>query len=122
IRMAIVIEVGYREVVRLGTGVEGRARRRMKPAAPIVEQNGDGTVLEIGDDEVGAGIVVEVGGRYHGSVRTGRKAGLMERQIATGECREQNDHEWLHAGKDGSLRASVNACAAPEDHLHRGAF
>ena len=103
-----MIEVGDREIVRLGTGVERGTGRRMKPAAAVVEQNGDGAVLQIGDDEVGAGIVVEVGSRHDGGVRTGGQAGLIERQIATDECREQNDREWFHAGKDGWQRATVN--------------
>lgn len=79
IGIAVVIEVGDREVVRLRTGVERGTGRRMKPTAAIVEQNGDGTVLQIGHNEVGAGIVIEVGGRHYGGVRTGGQDGLMER-------------------------------------------
>jgi hypothetical protein len=46
IPIAIMIEVGNREVVRLGTGTEGGSRCLVKSPAAIVEQNSDGAVLE----------------------------------------------------------------------------
>jgi hypothetical protein len=91
IGIAIMIEVGYRDVVRLGTGIEGGPSCLVKSPAAIVEQNRDGAVLEIGDDDVGTRIMVEVGSCDDRSVRTGGQGRFLERRITTGGRRQQSD-------------------------------
>src|SRR5579859_2051494 len=61
--MAIAIEVGDRDTVRVREGmhIERGVRRRRESAFTVAQEDGDGGRLVVGNDQVGMAVAVHVG-------------------------------------------------------------
>ncbi len=77
--VAVVVEIGDGEIVGGRAAGERRTRRGVDSAAAIVQQNAHGAVIQVGNDEIGTRIVVEIGRREYARVRYGTQNGFVQR-------------------------------------------
>lgn len=92
VEVAVVVHVGDSDVVGEVSGGEGRVWRGMEGAMAVAEQDGDSAIVlivgpRVGDEDVGIGVMVDVGDGDPARTRAGGDSGLAEARSLGGDGR-----------------------------------